>query len=93
MIKFYCYILTNKNRTVIYIGYTENLKRRIIEHSQGIGAGFTKKYNVTDLIYFEEFEHKVDAKKRESQLKNWHKAWKWNLVKETNPNLETLNIN
>ena len=54
---------------------------------------FTKKYRVFDLIYFEIFVDKKEAKLREKQLKNWHKAWKWNLVKETNPNLEALNIN
>jgi len=89
---YYCYILSNKNRTVIYIGYTDNLKRRIQEHKKGRGALFTKKYNIHDLIYYEEFESKIIAKKREKQLKNWHKEWKWNLVKETNPNLDTIKI-
>lgn len=91
--KYYCYILTNKNRTVLYVGYTDDLDRRIIEHSNGNGAVFTKKYNVCDLIYFEEFDNKKVAKSREKQLKNWHKEWKWNLVKEANPSLETLSIN
>lgn len=90
--KYYCYIISNKNRTVNYIGYTDNLKRRIKQHKLGNGALFTKKYSIHDLIYFEEFETKKEAKRRESQLKNWRKDWKWNLVKETNPNLETLNI-
>ena len=52
-----------------------------------------KKYNVNELIYFEEFVDNKEARKRERQLKNWHKEWKWNLIKETNPNLETIEIN
>lgn len=90
---YYCYILTNKNRTVLYVGYTDDLKTRIVQHKKGNGAVFTKKYSVYDLIYFEEFDNKKVAKSREKQLKNWHKEWKWNLIKEVNPNLETLSLN
>ena len=93
MLTYYCYITSNKNRTVLYIGYTDNLKRRLVEHSKGTGAMFTKKYKATDLIYFETFASKKEAKERESQLKNWHKEWKWNLIKKSNPNLSTLEIN
>ncbi|MFI1773787.1 GIY-YIG nuclease family protein [Thalassobellus citreus] len=93
MTNFYCYILSNKNRTVLYIGYTDNLKRRLLEHKKGNGALFTKKYNVTDLVYFETFNEIKKAKSRERQLKNWRKEWKWNLLKEANPKLETLDIN
>jgi len=90
---YYCYILTNKNRTVLYIGYTEDLNKRIEQHQNGTGTSFTKKYNVTELIYIEEFKDKKEAKKREKQLKNWHKEWKWNLIKEKNPLLETIELN
>jgi len=93
MKQYYIYILSNKNRTVLYIGYTENLNRRINQHEKGIGASFTKKYSVVELIYFECFEEKKKAKLRESQLKNWHKEWKWDLIKTSNPKLETLSIN
>ena len=92
MIKYYCYILSNKNRTVLYIGYTDNLKRRIKQHKSGNGSLFTKKYNVTDLIYYEIFEENKSARKRERNLKNWHKTWKWNLIKQSNPNLITLEV-
>lgn len=90
--KYYCYTLSNKNRTVLYIGYTDNLKRRLNQHKTGNGAVFTKKYNAIELIYFEELLDKKEAKKRESQLKNWRKDWKWDLVKVKNPNLKTLEI-
>lgn len=89
---YYCYMLSNKNRTVLYIGYTDNLKRRISQHKNGNGALFTKKYSVFDLVYFESFVEKKEAKKRERQLKNWKKDWKWDLVKGMNPDLKILEI-
>lgn len=89
---YYTYILSNKNRTVIYIGYSDNLKRRINQHKTGNGANFTRKYSVYDLIYFEVFKESLFARKREKQLKNWHKEWKWNLIKKSNPTLITLEI-
>lgn len=63
--KYYCYILSNKNRTVLYIGYTDDLDRRLNEHSNGKGAIFTKKYSVIYLIYYEEFKTIKEAKSRE----------------------------
>ena len=92
MTKYYCYILSNKNRTVLYVGYTDNLKRRITEHQKGKGALFTKKYNVSDLLYLEDFVESKSARKRENQLKNWHKEWKWNLIKKSNPKLKTIEL-
>lgn len=89
---YYTYILSNKNRTVLYVGYTENIKTRLIQHTKGKGSVFTKKYNVFDLIHLETFEMKKKAKQREKQLKNWHKEWKWNLIIENNPELKTLKI-
>ena len=90
MKKSFTYILTNKYRTTFYVGITSNLEKRIIEHQQGIGSNFTKKYNLTDLIYFEEFSNINEAILREKQLKNWHKEWKINLIKKVNPTLKTL---
>ena len=92
MLNYYCYIISNKNRTVLYIGYTNNLKRRLLEHKQGNGALFTKKYNATDLVYYEVFTDSKLARRRERQLKNWHRNWKWNLIKQSNPYLKTLEI-
>ena len=89
---YYCYILSNKNRTLLYVGSTRDLEKRIKVHKSGNGANFTRKYNVFELIYFETFEDNKMARKRESQLKNWHKEWKWNLIKKSNPNLITLEI-
>ncbi|WP_347924765.1 GIY-YIG nuclease family protein [Pontimicrobium sp. SW4] len=88
----YIYILTNKYRTTFYVGVTSNLNKRIIEHQNKEGSKFTRKYNLTDLIYFEEFTDINQAIAREKQLKNWHKEWKLNLVKEKNPTLKTLQL-
>ena len=86
----FVYILTNTYRTTFYIGITSNLEKRILEHKQGIGSAFTKKYNLLDLIYFEKFSDIHQAISREKQLKNWHKEWKINLIKKVNPTLKTL---
>lgn len=91
MEKGYTYILMNKNAAVLYVGATKNLKNRIDCHRNG--AVFTKKYNVTILIYFEVFDDFNDAFKREKQLKNWHKNWKWNIAKLLNPELKDLYLN
>lgn len=84
--------MTNAYRTTFYIGVTSNLKSRVLKHIEGIGSKFTKKYNIKDLIYYEEFLSIEQAIAREKQLKNWHKGWKLNLIKEMNPTLKTLNV-
>jgi putative endonuclease len=86
----YIYILSNKSKTTLYIGVTNNLQRRILEHKSSLIAGFTKKYNLHELMYFEEFSQIELAIAREKQLKKWHKEWKWNLIKESNPSLSDL---
>lgn len=86
----YIYILTNISKTVLYIGVTSNIIKRTIEHKESKGSIFTKKYNLKYLIYFEEFLNVNQAIQREKQLKNWKKEWKWNLIKEVNPELKDL---
>ena len=90
MKRSYIYILTNKSKTTLYIGVTNNLQRRVLEHKTSLVDGFTKKYNLNELMYFEEFSQIERAIAREKQLKKWHKEWKWNLIKETNPSLVDL---
>lgn len=90
MQKSYVYILTNTYKTTFYVGATANLKKRLEEHYEETASKFTKKYNLKDLIYFEEFTDINQAIAREKQLKNWHKEWKLNLFKTTNPTLKTL---
>jgi putative endonuclease len=86
----FVYMVSNKNRTTIYVGVTNNLERRILEHKRGIGSAFTSKYNLTDLMYFEQIDGMLNAINREKQLKNWHKEWKWNLIRKDNPELKDL---
>ena len=90
MTKAYVYILSNKNRTVLYIGRTVNLLRRIKQHKSNNGAKFTKKYSAYYLLYVEIFDDINSAINREKQLKRWHKDWKWNLIKQNNPELKDL---
>ncbi len=90
MTKAYVYILSNKNRTVLYIGRTVNLLRRIKQHKSNNGAKFTKKYSAYYLLYVEIFDDINSAINREKQLKRWHKDWKWNLIKQNNPELMDL---
>lgn len=88
----YVYIMSNKNRTTLYIGVTSDLKKRIEDHEGGEGSIFTAKYKLKDLIYYEEYLDINQAINREKQLKNWHREWKLNLIKQTNPKLEKLII-
>ena len=87
---FYVYIITNKNNTTLYIGVTDNLIRRIYEHKKEIIEGFSKRYNLNKLIYFEETPNAYAAISREKQLKNWHREWKLNLIKKNNPTFKDL---
>lgn len=87
---YFVYILTNKNNTTFYIGVTNNLIRRVFEHKNNFVKGFTQKYKLHKLIYFEECNSIASALEREKQLKNWHREWKVNLVKSTNPNFDDL---
>ena len=82
--------MSNTYRTTFYIGVTSNLHNRVIAHADGKGSAFTKKYNLKDLIYFEEFLDINQAIAREKQLKNWKKDWKIELIKNQNPTLETI---
>lgn len=88
--KAYTYIMTNSNNSVLYIGVTSNLTKRVLEHKNHIYKGFSDKYNCTKLVYFEEFNNINDAIKREKQLKNWHRDWKTNLITNFNNNWKDL---
>ena len=84
------YILTNYNQTTFYIGVTGDLQKRIWEHKNKVVEGFTKKYNVDRLVYYELTEDVESALNREKQLKRWHRQWKINLIKEMNPEFKDL---
>lgn len=87
---FYVYILSNVNRKVLYIGITNNLIKRVWEHKQKLIEGFTSKYNVYDLIYYEVYEDPQLALEREKQLKKWSRKKKIALIARTNPTVKDL---
>ena len=89
---FYVYIITNKNKTVLYTGVTNNLSRRLHEHKQKLKSNsFTARYNVEFLLYYEHFGWIQLAIAREKEIKNLTREKKINLIKESNPNFEFLN--
>ncbi len=91
---FATYILTNHKKSVLYIGVTNDLKRRMTEHkSQFDPCAFTAKYNVNRLVYFEKFQSVNDAIAREKQLKHWNREWKERLINTVNPNWDDLFVN
>ena len=82
----YVYILANKIGGTIYIGVTSNLVGRVYQHKLGAVEGFTKKYGVNRLVYFEVHDSIEAAILRENQMKKWRRAWKIRLIEERNPN-------
>jgi len=88
---YYVYILTNKSNT-LYIGITNDLIRRLYEHKNKLIAGFTKKYNIDRLIYYEVFDSPETAIQREKEIKSWTRKKKLELIKKVNPNFEELEI-
>lgn len=89
--KQYCvYILTNKRHTVLYVGFTSDISARMEAHKGKLVKGFTARYNVDQLVYVEVTEDRDGALTREKQLKNWHRQWKWELIKKHNPTLRDL---
>ena len=84
------YILASRPYGTLYIGVTNGVYRRMLEHREGRAPSFTKRYHVTKLICFEEFSHIADAIQREKSLKEWPRAWKINLIERTNPRWQDL---
>jgi len=88
--QYYVYILTNQRNTVLYTGVTSDLEKRIYEHKSKLIAGFTKKYNVNKLVYYEIFEIIDEAIKREKQIKAATRKKKIKLIENTNPGWNDL---
>lgn len=87
---YYLYIITNHKNTVLYLGITNNLKRRINEHKTGQNNGFSKKYNCNKLVWFEKFTDIKFAIEKEKSMKKWKRLYKENLIKEMNPEWNDL---
>ncbi|TFV74722.1 GIY-YIG nuclease family protein [Bradyrhizobium frederickii] len=87
---YYVYILASKIGGTLYIGVTNDLIRRVAEHKSKLIEGFTEKYDVARLVYFEQFDDPENAIKREKRLKKWNRAWKVRLIEQHNPNWDDL---
>jgi putative endonuclease len=85
MSTYYVYILASKKNGTLYIGVTNNLIRRVYEHRNGLIEGFTKKYGVNKLVYYEQTEDIKSAIERGKRLKKWKRQWKIELIEKMNP--------
>ncbi len=90
MKEYYVYILSNSTNSTLYVGMTNDLCRRLYEHKNKLISGFTKKYNIHKLVYFEKTTDVKAAIQREKRLKKWNREWKFELIKTNNPNLNDL---
>ena len=88
--QYYVYILSNFTRTVLYTGITNNLVKRVYQHKNSLADGFTKKYRVYELVYFEAFEDPISAIEREKQIKNYSRKRKEEIILKFNPQLKDL---
>jgi len=87
---YYVYILTRERNSVFYVGVTNNLLRRVYEHKNGLISGFTKKYNVTMLVYYEHFDDIHAAIRREKAIKKWRRKYKIAAIESMNPDWRDL---
>ncbi len=87
---FFVYILASKKNGTLYVGVTNDLARRLAEHKAKLVPGFTRKYNVDRLVYFEAFASILEARAREYALKRWRRAWKISLIEGLNPDWRDL---
>jgi len=87
---YHVYILSNKSNSVLYVGISGNLKNRVWQHKQKLVDGFTKKYNVTKLVYFESSTDVMSAIAREKQIKKWRREKKIRLIESMNPGWKDL---
>jgi putative endonuclease len=83
--RFFVYILASAKHGTLYIGVTSNLIRRVYEHKTKVVPGFTKKYDITKVVYYEIFDDPLSAIEREKKLKKWRRDWKIRLIEEENP--------
>ena len=90
MYSYWVYIVASKPRGTLYIGVTNGLIRRVDEHAEGLMPGFTRRYRVHTLVWFEEFASIDEAIQRERTMKEWPRAWTINLIERTNPHWQDL---
>lgn len=89
---YYVYIMTNKQTGTLYIGVTDDIKRRVYEHKNKTFEGFTKRYNLQKLVYYEEIISADTASQREKTMKQWLRKWKLDLINKHNPEWRDLSM-
>ncbi len=82
---YYVYLLASNKHGTLYVGVTNNLERRVLEHKAKLHKGFTEKYDVNRLVWFEEFSQVSEAIETEKRIKGWKRAWKIELIEKNNP--------
>jgi putative endonuclease len=87
---FFTYILANRKNGALYAGHTDDIARRVWQHREGLGAAYTRKYDIKRLVWMEAHETREGAKRREYQIKKWKRAWKIRLIEEANPDWKDL---
>ena len=92
MQKYFVYILSNYTNSTLYVGMTNDIKRRLYEHKNKLIEGFSSKYNTNKLVYYEETSDVKTAIQREKNLKKWNRQWKEELIKKTNPDFKDLSL-
>lgn len=92
MKEYFVYILSNFTNTTLYVGVTNDLKRRLCEHQNKLLPGFTEKYHVNKLVYYEKTTDVNAAIQREKNLKKWNREWKIELIKKNNPMFKDLSL-
>ena len=90
MNSYFVYIMASRQNGTLYIGVTNNLVRRVNEHKNDLVEGFTKKYGVHRLVYYEQYQDITLAVQREKQMKKWNRQWKINRIQEQNPDWKDL---
>ena len=83
--QFYVYLLASKKYGTLYTGVTSNLAQRVYQHQESLVSGFTKKYNISQLVYYEVHLDIYEAITREKRIKKWNRQWKINLIEQGNP--------
>ncbi len=90
MKQYYVYIMASQRNGTLYIGVTSDLVKRVYEHKEGLAEGFTKKYDVKHLVYYETTNDVESAIQRETQMKKWNRKWKLELIEKHNPEWKDL---
>ncbi|HVY13435.1 MAG TPA: GIY-YIG nuclease family protein [Alphaproteobacteria bacterium] len=88
--EYYVYIITNRPNGILYVGVTSNLSRRMYEHQRGLLEGFSKKYGLKLLVYYENYPTPAEAIQAETRMKKWNRAWKVRRILEVNPEWKDL---